>query len=141
MEDLVVSPRCMLAAALFVVQAVRSPGPGGQNVNKVSSKIELRFNIDACDALSLAAKARLCSLQKNRLDAAGWLLVTSSESRSQHTNLELARDKVAAFVRAALTPPKPRKATTPSKGSVRRRLEGKSIQSTKKAQRRTKADD
>jgi ribosome-associated protein len=141
MEDLNVHPLCVLNARWFVMQATRSGGPGGQNVNKVSSKIELRFDVMNCTALADAVKARIRAAQRNRFDADGWLLVTSSKTRDQHKNLDDARQKIAEFVRAAWEPPVPRRTTKPSRGAVRRRLQSKTMQSEKKHNRKLPGAD
>jgi len=97
--------------------AVRASGPGGQNVNKVSSKIELSFDFEDSIALSEPVKARIRVLAKNTLDAEGRLLVTSQKTRDQAKNLADARDKVKELVLKALVVPKTRKPTKPSKGA------------------------
>ena len=112
-------------ARALTMRAVRSSGPGGQNVNKVASKIDLRVDLDAIEGLSDRAQARLRSLALNRLDAEGRLVVTSQESRDQNRNLEIAREKVRRLVAAALREPRTRRATRPSAAARERRLEGK----------------
>ena len=112
-------------ARALTMRAVRSSGPGGQNVNKVASKIDLRVDLDAIEGLSDRAQARLRSLALNRLDAEGRLVVTSQESRDQSRNLEIAREKVRRLVAAALREPRTRRATRPSAAARERRLEGK----------------
>ena len=88
-------------------RAVRSSGPGGQNVNKVASKVELRVRLDSVSGLSAPARARLAALAAGRLDADGRLLVTSQRTRDQLRNLEDARDKVKKLVERALEGPAP----------------------------------
>ena len=114
----------------------RSGGPGGQNVNKVASKATLRWALAASVAISADAKARLTAAHPSHLTAEGEFLVTSQEYRDQERNRQRCEEKLAAMVRAALTPPKPRKKTKPTKASQRRRLEDKKRQGQKKSTRK-----
>jgi ribosome-associated protein len=118
-------------------RAVRSAGPGGQNVNKVASKVELRVRLDAVEGLDSGARARLSALAAPRLDSRGRLLVTSQRTRDQARNLEDARDKVRRLVARALETPKPRRATRPSAEAVERRLREKRRRGARKQERRS----
>ena len=121
--------------------AVRSSGPGGQNVNKVSTKVELRFDFEACDALSAAAKARLRALAQHRLDAEGRILITSQVTRNQPQNLADARERLAELVAKALVVPKRRRPTRPSRAAKRARVNDKRVHSKKKQGRARKTND
>ena len=120
--------------------AVRASGPGGQNVNKVSSKIELRFALDATTVLPPEVKQRLRGLARSRIDKAGVLRVVSQATRDQGRNLEDARRKLAELITQALTVPKARRATRPTRSSKRRRLDEKRRDGEKKAARRVTDD-
>ena len=93
------------------VSAVRSSGPGGQNVNKVASKIELRVDLARVVGLPEAARERLRALAARRLDARGFLVVTSQRTRDQHRNLDDAREKVRALLARCLVAPRKRRPT------------------------------
>ena len=122
---LVVTAAVSIPGAELEWRAVRSSGPGGQNVNKVASKVELRFDLARTRALDEATRLRLRALAGGRLDAEGRILVVSQKTRDQERNLEDARDKLRALVLRALVPPRPRRATRPTRGSRERRLGGK----------------
>ena len=122
MQAIVVTETVRVPAHALSVQAVRASGPGGQNVNKVATKIDLRVDLDAIEGLSDDARARLLALVENRLDAEGRLRVTSQATRNQARNLEAARAKVWDLVAAALRRPIPRRPSRPTAGARERRL-------------------
>ena len=115
----------MIPGSAIAVRATRSSGPGGQNVNKVASKIEMRVDLSRVEGLDEGSRARLAGAVRSRLDAEGRLLLTSQRTRDQHRNLEDARGKARAIVARALTPPRTRKPTRASAGGRERRLQEK----------------
>ncbi len=124
-DPIVISETVRVPAAALTVRAVRASGPGGQNVNKVATKIDLRVDLAAIEGLSDAARVRLTTLAQHRRDAEGRLVITSQVTRNQARNLDDARARVADLIRAALVAPRRRVKTRPSAGSRERRLAGK----------------
>ena len=112
----------MVPAGALSWRAVRSSGPGGQNVNKVASKVELRVSLERIHGLDPGARARLGALAATRLDADGRLLVTSQRTRDQARNLEDAREKVRRLLEKALREPKRRRPTVASPAARDRRV-------------------
>jgi ribosome-associated protein len=142
-RDVVVSPQLTIPAAELGLAFARSGGPGGQNVNKVSSKVELRWHAAGSPALAAlgdAARAWVLERLRSRLTTDGTLIVTSTATRDQLGNREDALAKLAVAVAAALARPKPRRATRPSRGAKRKRLADKRHHAEKKASRRGGAD-
>ena len=137
---IVVSERVRVPAAALEISAVRSSGPGGQNVNKVASKVELRVDIEAIEGLSHAERGRLRALVATRRCADGRLQLTSQVSRDQSRNVADVADKLRALIQAAQTVPKRRIATKPSRGAREHRLQTKRRQSDRKRERRNVED-
>ena len=117
-------------------QAVRSSGAGGQNVNKVSSKVELHFMVTSSEAFSEGEKNRILKKLKPRLTNNDELILQSDESRSQHKNKELVTQRFLTIIKDAAVKPKPRKKTKPTKASKLKRLREKKKLSEKKNNRR-----
>jgi ribosome-associated protein len=124
-KDLVVNERLTVPGRDLSWSASRASGPGGQNVNKVATKVTLRFDLRGTDSLTRTQKARLRKLAGKRIDAQGALVVNAQAERSQRQNLERARDGLRKLIGKALVPPKRRVATKPSRTAKRKRLENK----------------
>jgi|SRR5580704_6731948 ribosome-associated protein len=133
-DPILVRAGVVIPADALTMRAVRAGGPGGQNVNKVSSKVELRVDVDRVEGLDAAARQRLRACAP--LDADGNVLVTSQRTRDQRANLDDAREKMRLLVERALLVPRARRKTRPTRGSVERRLSDKKRRTQAKAARR-----
>jgi len=120
----------------FMISASRSSGPGGQNVNKVSTKIDLRFNVSASSLFDEEEKEIIHQKLKARINNEGELIIVSQSERSQLQNKEVAIEKFYSLIETALKPVRKRKPTKPSYASKMRRLEHKKLLSKKKANRK-----
>jgi len=120
---------------------VRASGPGGQNVNKVSSAVQLRFDARRSAVLSDEVAARLMRLAGARLSKDGVILITAQRFRDQARNREDARERLAALIRQALERPKPRRATKPTRAAQEKRLESKARRGGVKALRRGRVEE
>jgi ribosome-associated protein len=118
----------------------RSGGPGGQNVNKVNTKVTLRLRLENLTGLSETELNRTRSVLANRISNEGEMVIASDEERSQRTNLERAYFRMEALIAAAARLPKRRRPTKPSKAAVEKRLQAKKRQAQKKMERREMED-
>jgi len=129
-----VTPSLAIRESELSERFVRGSGPGGQNVNKVATAVELRYDV-AASTLPEDVKGRLAALAGKRMGADGVLLIDSRAFRTQAQNRAAARERLLELVRRAAVRPKPRKKTKPSKGARERRIEGKVQRSRIKAGR------
>ena len=138
---LVVTPEISIPDEEFEWKFIRSSGPGGQNVNKVASAVQLRFLLPRNVSLPVAARNRLRRLAGQRLIDDGSILISARSERSQEQNRRDALERLAELIRAALIEPKIRKKTRPTKASKERRIESKKRRGTTKQGRGARSWD
>lgn len=132
---LIINEKITIPADQLEISAVRSSGPGGQNVNKVATCIELRFKPRQCEQLTIPVVQRLLKIAGSRVDSEDTIIITSQRFREQYRNLADACDKLREMVLSALKPPKIRRPTRPTRSSVEDRINHKKQTSFKKSQR------
>lgn len=140
MEPLRINSRLVLPPRELSASYARSGGPGGQNINKVSTKVVLRFSLANSEVLGERRRQLLARALAPRLTASGELVIHASRHRTRSRNLEDARQRLAGLLAAALRPKKARKATHPTRSSKRKRLEKKQRRGEVKRTRRPPTD-
>jgi len=127
-----VTPTLVIEESELSERFVRASGPGGQNVNKVATAVELRFDVAQSSAIGADVKARLRALAGTRMTSDGVLMIDARRYRTQPQNRADARERLADLIRQALVKPRNRRKTRPTKGSVERRIESKQKRSQTK---------
>lgn len=122
---LTISPTLTIPEEELVERFVRASGPGGQNVNKVATAVELRFDAAASPSLPESVRERLLARRDRRIGADGVIVISAQRFRTQERNRQDARERLAAMIHSVLAPPRPRIATRPTRASKERRLEAK----------------
>ena len=140
-ERLSITPTLSLDPLEIEISFIRASGPGGQNVNKVSSAAQLRFDLRRSPSLPNAVAVRAAKLAGSRLTTEGVIVITADRYRMQNQNREDAIARLIELLAAAAVPPKPRRATRPTLASKTRRLEGKVLRGKTKQLRSGKVDD
>ena len=137
----VITPSLSLDPAEIAISYIRASGPGGQNVNKVATAAQLRFDLRASPSLPEPVKTRAARLAGTRLTLAGEIVITADRHRTQSLNRDDAVERLVALLAEAAVPPKPRRKTRPTAGSRLRRLEGKVKRGSVKRLRSGKVGD
>lgn len=135
-DILEVTPRIRVACSEIAWSVARSSGPGGQNVNKVNSKVQLRWNVVESDSLPSDVRERFLGAYRNRLTTEGEFVLSSERFRDQPKNVNDCLDKLRDMLLAVATDPKPRRAVKPTKASIRRRVAAKRERTETKERRR-----
>jgi ribosome-associated protein len=139
-DHLVVNNRVSIPMSEFDFEYMRSSGPGGQNVNKTSTKVRLRWNVAASPSVDPGLKQRIHDAYRTRITGDGEFLVTSQRTRDQESNRTDCVEKLAEMIRQVATPPRKRRPTRPTRGSKERRLKSKKQRSRRKEMRRKPGD-
>ena len=133
---LIINSRVIIHEAELIETFVRSSGPGGQNVNKVASAVQLRFDVENSSVVPEEVKQRLKRLAGRRVTSEGEIIIEARRYRDQEKNRADARERLVALINRALEQPKPRKRTRPSRSSIQERLDQKRKHSERKKMRR-----
>ena len=136
-----IAPHLSIPISELEFSTSRSGGPGGQNVNKLETRVELRFDIARSPSLTDAQRSTILARVKSRIDTEGVLRIVAQASRSQWSNKQEAIDKLMQLLQEALKPRKARKRTAPTKSARERRLQGKKLLSEKKRARHRPGDE
>ena len=139
-DQLLVNDSVSIPLAEFDFEYIRSSGPGGQNVNKTSTKVRLRWNVVDTPSIDEGLLQRIQQNYRSRITGEGEFLVTSQRTRDRETNRADCLEKLAEMIRQVATPPKKRRPTRPTRGSKERRLQNKKQRSQRKEMRRPPGD-